>query len=145
MDSNSLSEFDSDSLCYSEEDLENDLENILLSPNTSTLHPRHSIRARIQAVIFLDLKIPQPEITTRTGISKSQIYALRIKTINCGWVFGIVNISHVEDAPRAGQLKTSQDIIDSILKTVTQNSVKTATEMEVRAIQDYKVIEWNTC
>jgi hypothetical protein len=23
--------------------------------------------------------------------------------------------------------------------------VKTATEVEVRAIQDYKVIEWNTC
>jgi hypothetical protein len=122
MDSDSLSEFDSDSLCYSEEDSENDLEDILLPPNTSTPRPRHSIGARIQAVTFLDLKIPQPEITTRTGISKSQIYALRTKAINHGWVSGIVEISHVEDAPCAGQPKTSQAVIDSILKTVIQNS-----------------------
>jgi hypothetical protein len=28
----------------------------------------------------------------------------------------------VEDTPRSGQLKVSQDVVDLILKTVTQNS-----------------------
>ena len=28
---------------------------------------------------------------------------------------------------------------------LTELGVKTATEVGVRAIQDYKVIEWNTC
>ena len=122
MDSDSLSEFDSDSQYDSEEDSEGDLENVLLPSSTSTPRPRHSIGARIQAVTFLDLKIPQPEITTRTGISKSQIYALRTKAIARGWVSGVVEVSHVEDAPRAGRPKTSQAVIDLILKTVTQNS-----------------------
>jgi hypothetical protein len=34
----------------------------------------------------------------------------------------VVEVSHVKDAPCAGQPKTSQAVIDSILKTVTQNS-----------------------
>jgi hypothetical protein len=47
MDSDLLSEFDSDSQYDSEEDSEGDLENVLLSSSTSTLRPRHSIGARI--------------------------------------------------------------------------------------------------
>jgi hypothetical protein len=81
MDSDSLYEFDSDSQCDLEEDLESGFEEdiLILSPplsSTSIPRPRHSIGARIQAVTFLDLKIPYLEITARTGISKSQIYAL---------------------------------------------------------------------
>ena len=35
--------------------------------------------------------------------------------------------------------------ISYIWKTILELSVKTAIEVEVRAIQDHKVIEWNTC
>jgi hypothetical protein len=86
MDFDSLSEFDSDSQYSSDEDSESGVEENILPLNTSTPRPRYSIGVRIQAVTFLDLKILQPEITTRTGISKSQIYALCTKAITHGWV-----------------------------------------------------------
>ena len=38
---------------------------------------------------------------------------------------------------------TNGDII--IIIVMMESSVKTATEVGVRAIQDHKVIEWNTC
>ena len=47
---------------------------------------------------------------------------MRTKAIARGWVSGVVEVSHVEDAPRTGRPKTSQAVIDLILKTVTQNS-----------------------
>jgi hypothetical protein len=34
----------------------------------------------------------------------------------------VVEVSYVEDAPYTGRPKTSQAVVDSILKTVTQNS-----------------------
>jgi hypothetical protein len=97
----------------------------LSEPFSGTSTPKHSIGARIQAISFLELNIPHFEITAKTGISKAQIYKLRDKAISRGWdpkVSGIVEVHHVEDAPRSGRPKTSQSIIDLILKTVTQNS-----------------------
>jgi hypothetical protein len=75
MDLESASDFDSDS----ETDLEADLEpplspNLLpleLSSRTSTPCLKHSIRARIQAVSFLELNIPHFEIIAKIGISKA--------------------------------------------------------------------------
>jgi hypothetical protein len=95
------------------------------SSRTSTPYERHSIGARIQAITFLELGIPHWEIKAKTKISKSQLYKLRNKAINRGWdpkVSGIVEVHHVEDAPRSGRPKVSQNVVDLILKTVTQNS-----------------------
>ncbi len=91
----------------------------------STPRPKHSIGARIQAVTFLELGIPHLVITAKTGISKSQVYRLREKAISRGWdpkVSGVVEVHHVEDGSRSGRPKTSQDVVDLVLKTVTQNS-----------------------
>jgi hypothetical protein len=132
MDSNSDSNLDSEIDLYSDSasEIEYDSEPpspILSEPSskTSLPHPKHSIGARIQAVTFLELNIPYLEITAKTGISKAQLYKLRDKAISRGWdpkVSGIVEVHHVEDATRSGRLKTSQNVIDLILKTVTQNS-----------------------
>jgi len=103
-------------------ELSEDEESIESLSTLSTSRPKHSIGARIQAVTFLDLGIPHSEITKRTGISKAQLYKTRDKAISRGWVSGIVEVFHVEDAPRSGQPKVSQELVDSILKTVTQNS-----------------------
>jgi hypothetical protein len=54
------------------------------SSRTSTPQLKHSIGARIQAITFLELNIPHFEITSRTGISKAQIYKLRDKAISRG-------------------------------------------------------------
>jgi len=119
---------DSESDYESDSDLGADLEppNLLSSePSSGISTPRHSIGARIQAVTFLELKIPHFEITAKTGISKAQIYKLRDKAISRGWdpkVSGIVEVHHVEDALYPGRAKTPQNIIDLILKTVTRNS-----------------------
>jgi hypothetical protein len=133
---------DSDSESRSESDLEYDLDRDPFGlsesePSVSELsvseplleirtrRPKHSIRARIQAVTFLELGIPYLEITEKTGISKSQLYKLRNKAINRGWdpkVFGIVEVYHVEDTLRPRQPKTFQAVVDLILKTATQNS-----------------------
>jgi hypothetical protein len=79
MDLESASDLDSDS----ESDYESDspLES---SSRTSTPCPKHSVRARIQAVSFLELNIPHFTITAKTGISKAQIYKLRDKAISQG-------------------------------------------------------------
>jgi hypothetical protein len=46
--------------------------------------PRHSIRARIQAITLLELGIPHWDIKAKTGVSKSQLYKLWNKAINRG-------------------------------------------------------------
>src|SRR5271156_3981892 len=69
------------------------------SSRTSTPQPKHIIGARIQAISFLELNIPNFEITTKTGISKAQIYKLRDKAVSQGWnpkVSGIFEVHHVE-------------------------------------------------
>jgi hypothetical protein len=96
-----------------------------LSSKASITRTRHSVGARIQAITLLELNIPHLEITAQTGISKAQIYSLREKAISQGWdpkISRIVEVHHVEDTLCSGRPKTSQDIIDLILKTVTQNS-----------------------
>ena len=35
--------------------------------------------------------------------------------------------------------------LEKALADLRSQNVKTATEVEVRAIQDHKIIEWNTC
>jgi hypothetical protein len=75
---------------------------ILLEPFSRTSTPKHGIGARIQAITLLELNIPHFEITSRTGISKAQIYKLRDKAISRSWdpkVIGIVEVHYVEDAP----------------------------------------------
>jgi hypothetical protein len=87
--------------------------------------PRHSIGAQIQAITLLELGIPHWDIKAKTGVSKSQLYKLQNKAINRGWdskKSGIVEVYHVEDTPRSRRLKVSQDVVDLILKIVTQNS-----------------------
>ena len=67
-------------------------------PSSGTSTPKHSIGARIQAIILLELNIHHLQITSRTGISKAQIYKLRDKAISRGWdpkVSGIVEVHHV--------------------------------------------------
>lgn len=124
MDSDS--EYDIQNLWETSED-EDSIE-LSLDPSsqapTSTSNPRlnHSIGARIQAITFFELGIPHHEITKKTGISTSQLYKIRDKAISRGWVSGIVEVSHVEDAPRSGRPKVLQSTTDQILKTVTQNS-----------------------
>ena len=86
---------------------------------------RHSIGARIQANTLLEIGIPHWDIKAKTGISKSQVYRLRNKAINRGWdpkISGIAEVHHVEDTPRSRRPQISQEIVDLILKTVTQNS-----------------------
>ena len=95
------------------------------SSKASVTYKRHSIGARIQAVTLLDRNVPHHEITTQTNISKTQIYSLREKAISQGWdltISRIVKVYYIEDVPYSGQPKTSPEIIDLILKTVTQNS-----------------------
>jgi len=95
------------------------------SSKASVTRTRHSIGARIQAVTLLDRNVPHHEITTQTKISKAQIYSLREKAISRGWdptISRIVEVYHVEDVPRSGRPKISIEIVDLILKTVTQNS-----------------------
>jgi hypothetical protein len=95
----------------------------LLPSGTSI--PRHSIGARIQAITLLELGIPHWDIKAKTGVSKSQLYKLQNKAINRGWDpkrSSIVEVYHVEDTPRSRRPKVSQDVVDLILKTVTQNS-----------------------
>jgi hypothetical protein len=119
MDLDSESESESESESDLEYDLDRDLfglskseeplelsELSVLEPlvEIPTLRPKHSIRARIQAITFLELGIPHLEITKKTRIS------------------GIVEVYHVEDTLRPGRPKTSQAVVDLILKTVTQNS-----------------------
>ena len=55
-----------------------------LSLEIPTPRLKHSIRARIQAVTFLELGIPYLEITKKTGVSKFQLYKLWNKAINQG-------------------------------------------------------------
>jgi hypothetical protein len=94
MDLESASDLDSDSESDYESDSEADLEpphslNLLPSePSFRTSIPclkqpclKHSVRTRIQAVSFLELNILHFTITTKTGISKAQIYKLRDKAI----------------------------------------------------------------
>ena len=102
-----------------------DEESVEQSSHTSISRPKHSIGARIQAVTFLDLGIPHLEITKRTGISKVQIYKIRDKAISRGWdpqISEVVEVFHIEDRARSGRPKTSQDLVDSVLQTVTRNS-----------------------
>ena len=74
---------------------------------------------------MLEIGILHWDIKAKTGISKSQVYRLQNKAINRRWdpkISGIVEVHHVEDTPRSEQLQISQEIVDLILKTVTQNS-----------------------
>jgi hypothetical protein len=131
MDSSSESESDLDNNIQNYFDVSDNEDPFESSSNTPSLEPssgtsspylRHSIGARIQAVTFFELGIPYAEITKKTGISTAQLYKIRNKAISRGWVSGIVEVFHVEDISRSGRPKTSQAIVDSVLKTVTQNS-----------------------
>jgi hypothetical protein len=129
MDSDSDSDLDSEDSSFLDISSSGPPSPILseVSSEPSLLHPRpkHSIGARIQAVTFFELDIPHHEITARTGISKAQLYKLRDKAISRSWdpkISGIVEVHHIEDAPRSGRPNTSPEIVDLILKTVTQNS-----------------------
>jgi hypothetical protein len=80
--------------------LSKDKESIELSSYISISHLEHSIRARIQAITFLNLGIPHSEITKKTSISKAQLYKIRDKAISRGWdleISGIVEVFHIED------------------------------------------------
>src|SRR5450432_4208174 len=102
------------------------LDLLLSKPSiTSTSNSKHSIRARIQAITYLELGLPHFQITAKTGVSKSQIYKLREKALAYGWdpaTSTIVEIHHVDDSPRSGRPKASKEIVDLVLEIVTKNS-----------------------
>lgn len=85
----------------------------------------NSIGARISALTKFDEGMPPDfdAILTKTGVSKSSCYKLRTKAISRGWVPGIiVEVEHVNDAPRTGRPKTSTATALSIIEIMTKNS-----------------------
>jgi len=100
------------------------------NPSSSLSEPlitsiKHTIGARIQALTYLELGLPIFQITTKTGISKARIYAIRKEALLRGWdpnISTIVEVHHVEDSTRSGRQKTSQEVVDLILEIVTKNS-----------------------
>ena len=124
MDSNSDQDSNLDYDIHNLFELSKDEKSVELPSYTSVSCLKHSIRARIQAVTFLHLEIPHLEITKRTGISKAQIYKIRDKVISQGQdpqISGVIKVFHVEDKAWSGQPKTSQELVDSVLQTVTWN------------------------
>src|SRR5450432_761156 len=84
-DSNNNSNHDSDSDSSRDSSIGADLEAppspklLEASEPSKTSTSKHSIRARIQAITFLELGLSHFQITAKTGISKAQIYKLREK------------------------------------------------------------------
>src|SRR5450432_751960 len=55
----------------------------LSEPSTTSIsNLKHSIGARIQALTYLELKLPHFQIIAKIGVSKSQIYKLREKALS---------------------------------------------------------------
>ena len=64
----------------------------------------------------------------------------------CATVLAAIITPVMFSQPRLQPEPYSQPLLQPALTTTTQQlGVKTATEVGVRAIQDHKVIEWNTC
>lgn len=84
----------------------------------------NSVGARITAFTKFDEGIP-PDfdvIQAKTGVFKSGCYKLRSKAISRGWTPGsIVEVEHVDDAPRSGRPKTSTATALFIVETMTKN------------------------
>jgi hypothetical protein len=96
-----------------------------LSEPLTTSNTKHTIGARIQALTYLELGLPIFQITNKTGISKTRIYAIRKEALLRGWdpnISTIIEVYHVDDSTRSGRPKISQEVIDLILETVTKNS-----------------------
>ena len=62
-------------------------------------------------------------ILNKTKVTKSSAYRLRSKAISRGWEPGtLVELEHVNDAPRLGRPKTSTATALFIIETMTKNS-----------------------
>jgi hypothetical protein len=48
----------------------------------STPNPKQTIRARIQALTYLELSLPHFQITAKIGVSKAQVNKLREKALS---------------------------------------------------------------
>lgn len=103
-----------------------------LSPQTDPSSPKkkgihHTVGARIQALTIFECKGNPPltleEILSKTGISKSSVYRIRIKAISRGWQpDSILETWHVDDAPRSGRPKIGTGTALKIIEVVTKNS-----------------------
>lgn len=83
----------------------------------------HSNGTRVIALYLLDNGTPHTQVTAKTGISRLALYALREKAIARGWRSKeLIEVEHVEDAPRTGRPKASSALVEHILETVTRNS-----------------------
>jgi hypothetical protein len=91
-------------------------------PETKKLH-YHTIGARIQAVTLFENGFTQPQVTEKTGVGKSALYALRTKAVSCGWMPSkVLETWHVDDAPCPGRPKISTALSQFIIETLTKNS-----------------------
>jgi transposase len=88
--------------------------------------PEHDLGTRLQALTLLEHGVPQATVTTITGISKTQVYALRKAAIQRGYDL-VVNkklfLAYVTDAPRSGRpKKATLEVQEQVAKVVTKNS-----------------------
>jgi transposase len=85
----------------------------------------YTVGTRILALTRKRDGIPIHEITHELGMSKSAINRLQVKAISRGWSPDkkmVIEPYHVDDTLRSGRPKTSEAIIELILKTMLQNS-----------------------
>ncbi|RFU23743.1 hypothetical protein B7463_g12597, partial [Scytalidium lignicola] len=79
------------------------------SAQTDPPHLRQThndLGARVQALTLLERKVPLPEITEVTGVSKAQLYRYRKIAFQRGYnpnVSKIIKLEYVEDAPKSGR------------------------------------------
>jgi hypothetical protein len=98
-----------------------------LSPKKRGDKSHHSIGARIQALTIFTTKGNTPttfqEIWDQTKVSRASVYKIRTKAVSRGWKEGsIIEIEHVDDAPRSRRPKTSTATALFIIEVVTKNS-----------------------
>ena len=83
----------------------------------------YTVGTRILALIRKRDGVPIHKITCKLGISKSAINKLQAKAISRGQSPDkVIEPYHVDDTLRSGRPKTSNAIIELILKTMLQNS-----------------------
>ena len=89
-------------------------------PPLETKKPHyHTIGARNQAITLFENGFTQPQVTEKTGVRKSALYALRTKAISHGWMPSkALETWHVDDAPHPRRLKISTALSWFIIETM---------------------------
>jgi hypothetical protein len=96
------------------------------STSAAALPPKkrgNTVGARSLALSLWDDGLDHAKVTAKTGFTRSGLYKLREKAVSRGWRTGeIVEIWHVDDAPRPGRAKISTALVEHIIQIVTKNS-----------------------